>query len=377
MSMPRNFNPEIFKGVSGISVSDKHVDFDNTWDSEKAKKFIKSALVAEKTFPEVTVKQFTPTEADYSEVRKRLKNPDRFDLKNFGFYEAMVADTKIDFKRERISKAVLDSLALQSIDGVSILVNHSHDNVIGHSYSGDVVAIPGQKGEFQFVSRFYVPDDAVMPNGQNAVKAIDSGIWKYVSIGFKNNDVKFIEPTQGGTEYFMEYVYNPEKPPVLIEFSMVYRGAQPRASLKTFEEEFTFETINNTMKKTFTFSGGFMENGTRKSLNVEVELPENGNADFSSIQAEIDTLANRVKALEGLENEVKALKTPVIESIKGIQKKIGTPEDADSVLQSFTLPELEAKLTSLKAIDDKLNPKNQATTPPSPVEAGKSNIFNY
>lgn len=351
------FNPALLRAGKDIVVKDGEITFGKSYDKAGAEAFLKSISTTEKTIEKIEFKAFKATDEDKSEVRKRLKNPDKFDLDTFGFYEAVVADTMVDFTREKISKPVLDALALQAIDGVSILVNHDSDAVIGHSYAGDVVPIPNQPGEYQFVSKFYVPGDAVMPNGQNAVSAIDSGIWKFVSIGFRNRKVNYVEPTAGEGDYMLVYEFDPANPPVLVEYSMVYRGAQPRASLKSMPGETEFkvkETSVFNMKK-YLIQGAFQADGKRKSF--EVEAPEN--TDFAPVQAELDTLATEAKAAETLRAELKAVKEPMVNEIQGVQKKLGQPEDSADLLFSASVSDLAAKAKALHELDAKVNPKGQ------------------
>jgi hypothetical protein len=381
---PAGLHPSQIASHPGISLKDGRLIFSKDWTTDKAAEVVETLDRTRKVIDQIEVKAFKPTDDDRAEVRKRLRNPDAFDLTKFGFYEVVVADTRLDFTREKISKPVLDALALQAIDGVSILVNHMPDNVIGHSFAGDVVPIPGFPGEYQFVSKFYVPDDSVMPNGQNAVRALDSGIWKFISIGFRNTQVKFIEPENDPSQWHLVYLYDPQNPPVLVEYSAVYRGAQPGAMFKSEKGKsvpiFEPEKEPFQMKKNLTFNLGFLADGTRKSLAVEVDVPAEGATLTipAEVQTEIDALANKAKEVDTLTAELKSVKAPVINEVQGLQKKLGLPEDTDAILSGASFAELTAKSDALKSLDSKQNPKNQVRpVAGEPVNESKEPTYQF
>jgi len=360
--VPLAFNPALLQGEKGVTLKGGRLVFSGDWTQEKALEFVEKSDRSTKIIGERAIKSFVPGDEDKATVKKLLKNADKFDLSKFGFYEVIVADTLKDYTHEKITKPVLDSLALQAIDGVSILVNHASDSVIGHSYMGDVLPIPDKPGEYQFISRFYVPDSSMMPNGQNAVDAIDAGIWKFISIGFRNQKVQFVEPT-GSDEYWMEYIYDPTRPPVLVEYSVVYRGAQPRASIKSISQTPPiFEAIKEplAMKRTLKMFGEILTDGTRKSYSVEVDVPETGEITIpADIQKDIDNLAKKANQVDALSAELKSAKAPVINEIQGIQKKLEQVEDSTESLESTSLESLSKKVEALKSLDAKMNPKNQ------------------
>lgn len=318
------------------------------------------------------------TESDRAQLGAKLGT----DVSEYGIYECIACDTKKDFAGDKFTKRFLEKLIPQVDAGISILVNHNANNVIGQTISAKVEAIPNDLENYQLVIKFYVPDFSVMPNGTNSVKAIDSGIWKFTSVSIRAFDVSHED---SGDEWVTVFDAREGYPdPVFIEHSVVYRGAQPRAeivkdisTLPSAVSGYAVKSIEGVKVKQVKKESVKMEktikvNGQEITLNIE----EKNASNVDVIQKALDDKNGHI---ERLEKSLKGMKEGRVVSIQNLQKKLGLPTDAESYLYKLEGADLDSRVDALKAMDAKVNPKNQLkeVAGGDPVKEDENIELNY
>ena len=100
-----------------------------------------------------------------------------------------LSDTLIDHTDERIQKDVLIHMVPQAEAGVSILINHDIDQIVGHSYKASLEPIPNDPDNFVMVVYFYISPLKMAKNGGTIIDDIADGLLKFASISFRNRKV--------------------------------------------------------------------------------------------------------------------------------------------------------------------------------------------
>lgn len=357
-NLPYVFEKTVFE-VPGVWITDKEVSFDSgLFTKESARELLLKADRTIKTMEKREAKSYAASEEDKRKI-KAIVGDDTVDTTKYGVYECIACDTLVDFTGDRFTQRFLDALAPQAKDGISILVNHNPDQVIGRSFDARVEPIPNNSENYQLIVKFYVPDFSTMPNGNNANAGLKSKIYRFTSVSISSRYVTYEEV---GNDIIRVYDTQEGYPaPIFVEHSVVYRGAQPRAAmtksllagndyaLKDASEQ-PKPTINIKMEKELKYSIG----GTEKSLKVSVTGDKVAGLD--AIQAELKSLA---KENDRLKSEVREQKKSLVDGIRSLQKKLGQTEESEDSLYATSLKSLQERHAVLKDYDTMKNPKQQ------------------
>jgi len=361
--LPLAYDRKKVSNEKGISEKNGDIIFGQGWDKVKAADFLKgidkSTRKISVELTEDTLKFYRATEADRQEISLRIKDPKKYNLKKWGIYEAIVADTLVDIHRERFTKAVLDALIVQARKGITILSEHDDKWRIGSTFDARTEAIPDNPENFQFVVKFYVPDYKTMQDGANAIDDLNTGVAKFISIHIFNRKATFIE---AGDDFFLQFELDENNPPVLIEISSVTRGAQLRAEIKSLQNEknpiFTEIKSKNPMKG-LKITGGEID-GNRKSFEIEAK-GEDGKEEIQAegLQDHVNDLIKKAERTDAAEEKAKGLMKPHVDGIQNLQKSLDQPEDAEEILYAMESEDLIKKHDALKSLSAKVNPKEQ------------------
>lgn len=368
-ALPKNYRAEVLKALEDVQVNDGRITFGASWTQAQADEAMQLLDANLKQLQVATVsKAYQPTEADYTKIKGMLiaQGGREYDVKKFGVYETVAADTKIDFTREKFTKRLLDAVVQQAIEGITILVNHKDDNMIGRTFDARVEAIPNDPGNFQLVVRFYIPDFSVMPNGTSAVDAINTRVANFTSVAIRSYLVEFEEMDSG---YVRVYDHDPNRAdlpaPIYVEHSVVYRGAQPRAAIKGYGPPVPTVNPSNIDMLDIIKSLKIGPKGAEKEFTVKVtgdpKSPEFRG--LETIENHANDLASKVAKLEAenatLTEQAKAGKKSLVEGIRSLEKKLEQPETEEAMLYGQAHEDLEKKLEGLQKLDKKINPKGQ------------------
>lgn len=285
-----------------------------------------------------TAKIYEPTEDDFAVVRSMVKGTQ--DVTKYGFYETILADTTLDLDNERFTKRFLDALARQyNAPGRAFLLHHDTRQIKGSTFAAIVEPIPGNQENFQLRGKFYIPDWALTDQGEKVTDLIDSGSLKFVSVGFLPFQREFIE---NGDSYFWQYdVKDGEREPEALELSGVYRGAQPRAAIKSIQLN-----DNKIMELNIEFGGAI------------IKTPSQAEEAFKQAGAKIK---EQKETIERIEAELKAVKEKDINRIKSISAKLELTVESDEILFGKSVEDLQAQFKKLDELDTKLNSKDPVT----------------
>lgn len=359
--LPDSINRKQLGSLPGVRVKGDKVTFNGSWTKEKAEEALNLADKSVKLINEVRFKQFQPTEMDLNIVRGRVAPGEEVD--KYGFYECDLSDTKIDFTDERIQKAVLEAMKPQADGGVSVLVNHNPDMIVGSTYRSTVIPIPDDHENYIFRVWFYVPPHKVSTTGGTIKQDIDSRVLQFVSIAFRNDKIKLVE---AGNRMILEYEYDEERPPILVEMSLVYRGANPRAALKKLgadRRQYRFTKQKLSMeKKSITLKAATID-GKRKEFDVVAKANDEGDKIVLTVdegfQSHLDEMNEKALKYDALNTELTEAKEPIVNEITGLQKKLEQFEDEPEDLKKRSLKKLNEQLGKLKGLDGKSNKKKQ------------------
>lgn len=365
-ALPSIYRAEVLKGLEDVEHDGSRISFGSSWSAEDAEQAMKLLDASLKQIQVQTVsKAYTPTESDYSAIQQMMltQGGREYDVKKFGIYETVACDTLVDFTREKFTKRVLDAVQPQAADGITILVNHQENNMIGRTFAARVQPIPNDPANFELIVRFYVPDFATMPNGTNAVDNINTRVANFTSVAIQNRNIIWEETDAG---YIRVYDYDADRPPVYVEHSVVYRGAQPRAAIKAFGGALPNENVNPNpiaMDITKTLKVGTGDAAKSYTVNISGTDKNPEVKGLEIIEATMNDMAAENKSLKDenakLTEQAKAGKKSLVDSIRTIEKKLKQPETDEKALYALSHEQLEAKAKGLRELDAKLNPKDQ------------------
>lgn len=374
---PPIFNDKAAAKLDGVHVKDGQVLFDaSKWTEQKAAAAMRDldqSLVHLTGGPDsqrrsglLETKAFTPTEADYAAARANLKGKDSegndIDVTKFGYYETIAADTLVDLVDDRFTRRFLDALAPQAKAGLTVLLNHHPDHIMGATYDARVEPIPDNPENYQLVVKFYVPNFMKMPKGEPAVDAVNTGTVRFTSVGFKAWHAQWIE---AGDTYVREYDHpDGGRLPVYVEHSLAYRGAQLRAALKSAAgaAEYHFSKTSNSkqmpeFQKSIRGRYKSLDGTDRHEHVVKVAGGDNPTADgLDAVQTVVDGLVEENRKLAG---QLKAVKEPLADQVNGLEKQLEISETAKDRLLEMDAADLQQKKLDLEKLAGKTLKRNQ------------------
>jgi hypothetical protein len=129
---------------------------------------------------EVMVKAREPDEAEFQKIRPYLKRD--FSPDDLYIREMYLANDQVDRSFEKFDSGYLDKFC-KTIIGKSVLLGHDHKGA-GMAKFFDCRIATDEKGWQWIVPSFYMPKNE---SNKGARDNIDSGVWDYVSIGFRGD----------------------------------------------------------------------------------------------------------------------------------------------------------------------------------------------
>lgn len=293
------------------------------------------------SFASSLAKMYTPTDADRAKIAG-LIGQELAD--QVAIFQVEAANTRIDYQRDRFTRDLLMICAMQANanPGVSVLFDHDSEYIIGRVFEGKVVDIAD--GVSALMVKLYILPGTLMPNdtGLTVEAAVKGGILQYTSIGVSAPTISWEE---GPDEYYRVIGVENPNDVVYIEQSLVYRGAQRGAAVKSVDQKkiCTFEPFNPTKMdikiKEFTLT---VDGDTVKG----VEIIEKS---FNDMQAAVDAAKAENDRLTA---ELKALKEPRVSAVIALEKSLGLVDDAG--IESRTNELMAKSIGDIDALNVKL-----------------------
>jgi hypothetical protein len=294
-------------------------------------------------------KEVSATDADMALINKfALKTLKKEEV---SVYTIKVANNKIDRDMERFSDEVIDSFA-KTIVGKSWLYMHNKREYMpfGKIFEAWTVVEGGVK--------WLVVKGYVLNSDNELVDKIDSGIWKFVSIGFTAPGFMAIQDGAGKITHF-EYRNVTGKEAEGLEVSLVWLGAQ-------FEAEITKDADNAVA----------VVKEARQLLSAE-QLEKCSTLD------DVKSAIKQEKARKELGNQ--SSKTKGVRSMKHLMKILGTDkvievgdgasdEQLLSAIQSVVDKTVDEVMAPIKAENEQL--KAAAAKNKSAIDAHRESLVN-
>lgn len=165
----------------------------------------------------VATKAAEITDAELAQINKFAVK--KLTKEEVTIYTMKVANNKIDRDQERFADEVLDSFA-KSVVGKSWLYMHNKRDFMPFGKLFDAWTAVENGMKWLYVKGYLLSSDA------ETVAKIDSGIWKFVSIGFTAPELMVIIDNTNGKVTHYEYRNMAGKEAEALEVSLVWLGAQ-------------------------------------------------------------------------------------------------------------------------------------------------------
>lgn len=199
---------------------------------------------------QTNVKAVTPTDDEWDAIKGRMLNPDRFKAEDVRVYKSWLANNYPDRSRERFSLGILKVFA-KTLPGKSVLFNGHEWGPPGSGRWFDARVVKVTKEEvlgnigFAPSKRFLKQLDAIDASeglsfleakfytlaNNPATDALDAGIMRDMSIGFRADELKAVSDQNGNLEW-KEYLATDKAGSEALEGSFVFLGDQYGAGAK-------------------------------------------------------------------------------------------------------------------------------------------------
>lgn len=232
------------------------------------------------------------TDAEWAKIQSYMLKPQKFQKEDINAFEIYLANNAVDRDKERFPSTVLKSFK-KSVPGMSLLLSHNKDD-IGHGKFYNAKLIKFDRDAFQSLLKnnyntdiekqldlieemdngFYILKTSVyMFADHPKTRAIDAGIIRDASISFLVYDyVKVLD--ENDNILWHEFRNSDKKEAEALEGSLVYRGAQYGAEIKSNKNENNKTVINNkdTNKEENKMSETIKLKFNLPNLNIDKEI---------------------------------------------------------------------------------------------------------
>lgn len=352
--------------IEGVTIKGDYVEFDGRFTDEEIKAIREKIAGAGYSEQEPRQrKTYSPTDAERKKVLAAMSGVES--LEGFGFYEAIVADTRLDRHKDILDRSFLEVLAKRYDSGRAVVDSHNERQRIGYTFAASVQPDPDDAQHFQLSVKFYVSPSAKMLSGNSAKSEIDEGLVRRVSVSFMAKEYTYIPGDAEGNMHGISYwlwkapIESSEDNIEAFELSTVAMGAQAGAVIKG-------AGISEKARKTLTATFG----------EIQVKSTVTGMKNIKILDIELQVSEDQEAALKQLEEKAKALETELSkfkEAEAGKKKALVTEFvnlkckafeglDADTETakaERFTSEELAGEIKMLQAISG--NPKHKQLDP--------------
>jgi hypothetical protein len=217
---------------------------------------------------QTNVKAVTPTDDEWEAIKGRMLNPDRFESKDVRVYKSWLANNYPDRSKERFSLGILKVFA-KTLPGKSVLFNGHEWGPPGSGRWFDAKVVKVTKEQvlenigFAPSKKFLKQLDAIDASegltfleakfytlaSNPATDALDAGIMRDMSIGFRADELRAVSDQHGNVEW-KEYLATDKAGSEALEGSFVFLGDQYGAGAKKefSQDEQGVEFMNLTFK---------------------------------------------------------------------------------------------------------------------------------
>lgn len=302
-------------------------------------------------------KAYTPSEIEKNQI---LENIYVDSLGGFGFYEAVVADTRLDRHNDVLSKSFLDAMAEKYNEGRTVVHGHKELIPCGRTFSAEVKQVANEPEHYELNVKFYIPQSSLLASGMSAKEAIDTGLISRVSVSFMAKEAyKYIEKEESGFWFWEKKDYSDTNTFDVFELSLVTMGAQAMAVIKELEKDPKPKdtTLHQNSKDKTNQMKYFI-----KSLNTEVEANEDTKAAIELLEEKAVELDKANALLQAFQQKEEAAKLEIVKELVGLKMKALKDLDADKETEKykkFSIEELNGEIEGMK----RLQKSHKAITP--------------
>lgn len=321
-------------------------------------------------------KSYKPTEDELRYISQLVENTE-----GLGYYEAVVADTRLDRHQDILTKSILDGLAKLYSSGRAVVHSHNEKTPCGYTFSASVSPSLSDPEHHELTVRFYVPEESLLLSGMSAKTALDKGLIRRVSVSFSaKNAYKYVAEDSAENIYGHGYwvwsmsnedMKDPNKFEVY-ELSLVTMGAQANAVIKDLEKG-GIEKEDTLHKNSETVTGETMKYKIA-SLGSTVDVNEEALTAIKLLEDEarkVSELESKLKVYKDAEDAKKEL---LVKELVALKVKISKDIDAEketAKVNKLSIVEIKEEINLVKMIQKNHNPIN-----PNPSEEDKNETSN-
>ena len=276
-------------------------------------------------------KTYSPTDEDKAKVKAMVGE----DVDEFGIYQCVASDTRIDSERDKFGEAVLRKMEEDYREGRTVVIS-SHGRNMGVGSTFDAEIITASDGEKELLVKFYISPAAVAPTG-NALQLMKHKVYKCVSIYAYVYPTDYVphDKSEDGSAY---YRYDSSEDQKTIHLAIVDMGANPSAKIKSKSSpaatpSFELEEINDSkiiMKY--------------KILGIEFEAEETSKEAISQVEEKVQSKLDKLKAYEDAEEAATKTKQDKLAANFKLLNSEMKAEEAEARAKLFTGEFLDKEL---------------------------------
>ena len=189
---PATFRKSVLANTPEVKFVGNELHFPDDWTDEAIIKFIEDSQ--RKAIDEAAFTTYTPSDSDIAIVKTLMIGPDQ-DVTKFGFYKLHASNTSVDLHDEKLTKALLEELAIQyravnGQPGQSVLINHGMNNFAGATFDANVMPMEGSSDQWVLWIKVYVPD-RIQFQGNSVLDLINTRTISKASIQFRPGQVSW------------------------------------------------------------------------------------------------------------------------------------------------------------------------------------------
>ena len=363
---PATFRKSVLANTPEVKFVGNELHFPDDWTDEAIIKFIEDSQ--RKAIDEAAFTTYTPSDSDIAIVKTLMIGPDQ-DVTKFGFYKLHASNTSVDLHDEKLTKALLEELAIQyravnGQPGQSVLINHGMNNFAGATFDANVMPMEGSSDQWVLWIKVYVPD-RIQFQGNSVLDLINTRTISKASIQFRPGKVSWQEVAD---KVIGILDVDPNRKSEAIEVSFVYKGAVREAGVQKSAANQPV-IINRSNMLSFTKTFVFGDGTATKSFQLKFTGGDNPTVEGQEpLEAYVKSVLDENARLKKAEADSKK---PLVDGVIALQKKLNQPEDQEGYLYSLGYSQLSERQKFLQSQDKTANPKNQATKPDAADASGK------
>jgi len=313
-------------------------------------------------------KAYTPSVDERKKVMDAMSGIENLD--GFGFYKAIVADTRLDRHRDVLTRGFLEILAKKYDEGRAVVDSHSERKSVGYTFASEVVPDASDPTHFQLIVKFYISPDAVLFSGTKAKTALDQALVRRTSVSFSASEFKYVasdatENVHGVGYYVYDVPTNSSEDNIeVFEVSLVMMGVQAGAKIKELVSQ--KEGINK--KDTLPQNSKKMKY-LIKSLDRSIDVEQTVIDSIELLEAKIKSLNDSLKVFKDREEKKKKV---LITELVNLRCKAFKNLNAESETLKFSAFDIDSLISEI-TLTKSMKPKDHVQITPNPTGVNSNN----